>query len=201
MKTSIELLKARVTWLSMITTSPSWMGRSNDTLFTAAVTTTLRQWRLALTAAATSIQFKRLPPIKLPSVLVSLGNTMRTVELNVSWGWRASIMNQRSPTSTTAPCFFETTCLYLRTSTGTIAQLVEQRIENPCVPGSNPGSTTTNPRFGGGFLFAVVGLSEVQGHHGCGWLNNETTVPIYPRSGCNWHTLRHTSFQVVTRSL
>ena len=43
---------------------------------------------------------------------------------------------------------------------GTIAQLVEQRIENPCVPGSNPGSTTTNPRFGGGFLFAVVGLSE-----------------------------------------
>ena len=26
---------------------------------------------------------------------------------------------------------------------GTIAQLVEQRIENPCVPGSNPGGTTT----------------------------------------------------------
>ena len=25
---------------------------------------------------------------------------------------------------------------------GTIAQLVEQRIENPCVPGSNPGGTT-----------------------------------------------------------
>ncbi len=24
-----------------------------------------------------------------------------------------------------------------------IAQLVEQRIENPCVPGSNPGSGTT----------------------------------------------------------
>ena len=44
--------------------------------------------------------------------------------------------------------------------TGTIAQLVEQRAENPCVPGSNPGSTTTNPRFGGGFLFAVVGLLE-----------------------------------------
>ena len=28
---------------------------------------------------------------------------------------------------------------------GTIAQLVEQRIENPCVPGSNPGSTTEKP--------------------------------------------------------
>ena len=25
---------------------------------------------------------------------------------------------------------------------GWIAQLVEQRIENPCVPGSNPGGTT-----------------------------------------------------------
>ena len=25
-----------------------------------------------------------------------------------------------------------------------IAQLVEQRIENPCVPGSNPGSGTIN---------------------------------------------------------
>jgi hypothetical protein len=25
---------------------------------------------------------------------------------------------------------------------GTIAQMVEQRTENPCVPGSNPGGTT-----------------------------------------------------------
>ena len=33
--------------------------------------------------------------------------------------------------------------VYLRTkSNGAIAQLVEQRTENPCVPGSNPGSTT-----------------------------------------------------------
>ena len=75
----------------MITTSPSLMGRSNDTLFTAAVTTTLRQCRLALTAAATSIQCSKFP-IKLPRVLVSLGNTMRTVELNVSWGWRTWVM-------------------------------------------------------------------------------------------------------------
>ena len=28
---------------------------------------------------------------------------------------------------------------------GAIAQLVEQRTENPCVPGSNPGSTTLKP--------------------------------------------------------
>ena len=28
---------------------------------------------------------------------------------------------------------------------GTIAQLVEQRTENPCVPGSIPGGTTAKP--------------------------------------------------------
>ena len=28
---------------------------------------------------------------------------------------------------------------------GTLAQLVEQRTENPCVPGSIPGGTTKNP--------------------------------------------------------
>tara|TARA_B100001057_G_scaffold406159_1_gene419415 strand:+ start:8020 stop:8148 length:129 start_codon:yes stop_codon:yes gene_type:complete len=28
---------------------------------------------------------------------------------------------------------------------GTIAQLVEQRTENPCVPGSIPGGTTKKP--------------------------------------------------------
>ena len=29
---------------------------------------------------------------------------------------------------------------------GTLAQLVEQRTENPCVPGSIPGGTTLNPQ-------------------------------------------------------
>jgi len=28
---------------------------------------------------------------------------------------------------------------------GTLAQLVEQRTENPCVPGSIPGGTTSKP--------------------------------------------------------
>ena len=32
--------------------------------------------------------------------------------------------------------------LYLQTSQGTLAQLVEQWTENPCVPGSIPGGTT-----------------------------------------------------------
>ena len=36
----------------------------------------------------------------------------------------------------------ESFILYLRPQFGAIAQLVEQRTENPCVPGSNPGSTT-----------------------------------------------------------
>ena len=31
-----------------------------------------------------------------------------------------------------------------KTKIGAIAQLVEQRTENPCVPGSIPGGTTTN---------------------------------------------------------
>ena len=30
-------------------------------------------------------------------------------------------------------------------SGGTLAQLVEQRTENPCVPGSIPGGTTLKP--------------------------------------------------------
>ncbi len=32
-----------------------------------------------------------------------------------------------------------------QTANGAIAQLVEQRTENPCVPGSIPGGTTESP--------------------------------------------------------
>ena len=41
---------------------------------------------------------------------------------------------------------------------GAIAQLVEQRTENPCVPGSIPGGTTKNPcrMLLRGFSFKVV---------------------------------------------
>ena len=40
---------------------------------------------------------------------------------------------------------------------GTLAQLVEQRTENPCVPGSIPGGTTTkNPEaFRGFFVYNI----------------------------------------------
>ena len=33
----------------------------------------------------------------------------------------------------------------LKQATGALAQLVEQRTENPCVPGSIPGGTTFKP--------------------------------------------------------
>ena len=39
---------------------------------------------------------------------------------------------------------------------GTLAQLVEQRTENPCVPGSIPGGTTLKPLFIGVFCFLGV---------------------------------------------
>ena len=42
--------------------------------------------------------------------------------------------------STFAPAFREK-------GQGAIAQLVEQRTENPCVPGSIPGGTTVKKRF------------------------------------------------------
>ncbi len=38
---------------------------------------------------------------------------------------------------------------------GTIAQLVEQRTENPCVPGSIPGGTTKSPEEYFGLFFIV----------------------------------------------
>ena len=37
--------------------------------------------------------------------------------------------------------------IYLPFFKGTLAQLVEQRTENPCVPGSIPGGTTKNPQL------------------------------------------------------
>ena len=84
----MELLKARLTLASMVTVSPRRMGRSKETLLTAAVTTTLRQWRFALMADAMSIQFKSCPPMRLPKTLVSLGSTMWVVVAKLSFAWR-----------------------------------------------------------------------------------------------------------------
>ena len=43
--------------------------------------------------------------------------------------------------------------LSLTRSKGTLAQLVEQRTENPCVPGSIPGGTTLKALNFEGFFF------------------------------------------------
>ena len=45
--------------------------------------------------------------------------------------------------------------LSLTRSKGTLAQLVEQRTENPCVPGSIPGGTTLKALNFEGFFFQV----------------------------------------------
>jgi hypothetical protein len=39
---------------------------------------------------------------------------------------------------------------------GTIAQLVEQRTENPCVAGSTPAGTTTTSATDGGFFVDLL---------------------------------------------
>ena len=74
--------------------SPNLMGFLKETLFTAAVTHMRRLQRWALMAAVMSIQFNRLPPIRFPSVLVSLGMTMRVLEAYVSRGVRCLTMGE-----------------------------------------------------------------------------------------------------------
>ncbi len=46
----------------------------------------------------------------------------------------------------------------LNKATGALAQLVEQRTENPCVPGSIPGGTTLKPRTFLVWGFLILGL-------------------------------------------
>ena len=44
---------------------------------------------------------------------------------------------------------------------GAIAQLVEQRTENPCVPGSIPGGTTQKRELSNGFSFCVFAYAQI----------------------------------------
>jgi hypothetical protein len=54
------------------------------------------------------------------------------------------------------PCHSGAGVVEYQTSVGRIAQLVEQRTENPCVPGSIPGPATTfNPFVG---VFSIGGF-------------------------------------------
>src|ERR1700733_14372013 len=85
-RTSREVVNARDTLASMVITSPSLMGCLKETLSTDAVTTIRLQCFWADMAAAISIQCKRRPPIKLCSVLVSLGNTSSFITVCDSLG-------------------------------------------------------------------------------------------------------------------
>ncbi|VBB45877.1 hypothetical protein TRIP_D310272 [uncultured Paludibacter sp.] len=46
--------------------------------------------------------------------------------------------------------------LHSQKTNGTIAQLVEQRTENPCVPGSIPGGTTERIKEKTGEVFSFI---------------------------------------------
>ena len=58
-----------------------------------------------------------------------------------------------------------------QTVQGAIAQLVEQRTENPCVPGSIPGGTTSKkvksliPKESAIFLLVTTGRSHYNSHY------------------------------------
>src|SRR5687768_1065858 len=75
MRTSIEVLKARVTDAFNVTTLPRRMGCLNEMLSTEAVTTMQLECFCADIAETISIQCMSLPPIRLFSVFVSFGNT------------------------------------------------------------------------------------------------------------------------------
>src|SRR5271156_1035866 len=70
----------------MVSRLPSFMGLLNDTLSTEAVTTGQLQCFWEAIAAAMSIQCISLPPIRLPSVLVSFGKTNSDIITKVSFG-------------------------------------------------------------------------------------------------------------------
>ena len=55
----------------------------------------------------------------------------------------------------------KTSVLTFNLKVGAIAQLVEQRTENPCVPGSIPGGTTKNPNFHRKLGFFVIPTTNI----------------------------------------
>jgi hypothetical protein len=60
--TSIEVRQAAFTVAEQVTSSPTWTGRMNVIRSTAAVTTRLRQWRIAAIPATSSQSFMTTPP-------------------------------------------------------------------------------------------------------------------------------------------
>src|SRR5690606_5145767 len=74
-KTSIDVLKARDTLASTVTTLPKGTERVKATWLTEAVTTICLQWRLAEILAARSMRANSSPPNKLFKAFVSPGKT------------------------------------------------------------------------------------------------------------------------------
>ena len=58
----------------------------------------------------------------------------------------SSLLNCRTGNRTTSSNLVASAVRVAKTYDGAIAQLVEQRTENPCVPGSIPGGTTKKKR-------------------------------------------------------
>src|SRR5690554_3542765 len=83
---SIELLNARETFASMVTTLPNGMVLLKATLFTDAVTHILLEWRRAVMLAALSILANNSPPNKLFNGLVSPGSTISVITVMDSAG-------------------------------------------------------------------------------------------------------------------
>src|SRR5690554_439142 len=75
----IELLNARDTLASTVTTDPTGTARLNSTWFTDAVTTIRLLCLLAAILAARSILASNSPPNKLFNGLVSLGRTKSVI--------------------------------------------------------------------------------------------------------------------------
>src|SRR6185295_8265264 len=88
----MEVLKALETFASICTTFPILIGASKEILSTEAVTTGAPQCFIAASAAAISIQYINLPPIKLPNVFVSFGNTSSVIITNDSFAVFAFII-------------------------------------------------------------------------------------------------------------
>ena len=74
---------------------------------------------------------------------------------------------------------------------GAIAQLVEQRTENPCVPGSSPGGTTKKPAIIAGFFVVPPcgAFLYVKGYEKR-WL-----IATSPPQGEGWEGVEHRAFQ------
>ena len=79
---------------------------------------------------------------------------------------------------------------------GSVAQLVEQRTENPCVGGSNPPRTTSKPRFQAGFFIESDGnyLCQIMNEVKCPSCNTWYNKQLQACSACSHILPVHDTF-------